>query len=497
MPPSVGSRGISSLIAALLLMVLAVSAGAIIYSYTMGYLGNLGGGGQTFGRMSIDSAVLTGEGLTAYIRNVGEGAVVLDRAYVDSTLVEGAGYSFEVNGLGTGDDAIAEGETGSVAISIPGGFESGRSYEFRLVDAGNAQLTFTARASVSGTGEEDWLGGWGKRVKMIVDHGDVDSDLSDFPMLVYLSSSSGCNNDDVSFVFDELGDDADRMKIAVTEGDGLTQCYVEVEGWDDGGEEAWLWVRVPSVNSSQDTVLYLYYDSGHADNTEYVGDPQSTPAQNVWSPKYSAVLHFNDDFDDSVDGDTPSNTPGAAFVAGKIADAGEFYDNGDEADYTAADALGGGGASDDDVGTFSFWMKGNEASYDYQADIGYTSGFIPANLDGGLNPYLRTYWGGWRFGGTGVVTLNEWHHVVVRWNAGTGFDVWVNGAPYNSYSAPRSIVVDKVTIGNYKNHGAYEANAIIDEVRFVDDVEVSDAWIKATYESERDHLIGFGSEEIA
>jgi len=81
------SRGISSFIAVILLLVLAVSAGTIIYSYTMGYLGDLGGerGGQISEQMSLDSAAYTSEGLKAYIRNLSGGTIVLDKAYVDSS----------------------------------------------------------------------------------------------------------------------------------------------------------------------------------------------------------------------------------------------------------------------------------------------------------------------------------------------------------------------------------------------------------------------------
>ena len=84
--------------------------------------------------------------------------------------------------------------------------------------------------------------------------------LSGFPVLVYLSVSSGIGSTDVSAVFDELTSDANRKKIAITTSDGTTQCYVEIERWDDANEKAWLWVKVPSVASGAETDLYLYYD---------------------------------------------------------------------------------------------------------------------------------------------------------------------------------------------------------------------------------------------
>jgi hypothetical protein len=506
MPPSVGSRGTSSLIADLLLMVLAVSAGAVIYSYTMGYLGGLGGG-QAFGRMSLDSAVLTDEGLTAYIRNLGGGTVVLDRAYVDSTLVEGAGYSFEVNGAGAGDDEIAEGETGMVTIQVPGGFEAGRSYEFRLVDKGNAQLTFTARTSVAGTGEEDWLDGWGKRVKMIVDHNDVDSDLSDFPVLVYLSSSSGINGDDVSFVFDELGGDADRMKIAVTEGDGLTQCYVEIEGWDDGGEEAWLWVRVPSVNGSVDTVFYLYYDSGHADNTEYVGDPDSAPAEMVWDSSFLFVSHMGDDPDDSHIRDSTSNNHDGSKRA-----SGEPLET---TDGQIDDAQGFDGVNDyAEVYPFShdfleittvFWMKTSDN----------TKSGTPISCSSGTqhNEFLiydyrnfDIYLKGGHTGSTGVSANDgNWHQIAVTWRSSDGrVGVFKDGTEdYSGTSqAGATLNLANIMMGQEQDalHGGFDVSqaflGVLDNVR-ISNVVRSDAWIKASFEGGRDHFIDFSSEEIA
>ena len=127
---------------------------------------------------------------------------------------------------------------------------------------------------------QSWLSGWSYRVEITIHSDKIDGALVDFPVLLYLSTSSGIDPDDVSFVFDELG--AEKLKLAVTTGDGTTQCYVEIEKWDDANEQAWLWVKVPSISSSANTTLYLYYDSTQPDNTTYVGDdPDDTPSNNV------------------------------------------------------------------------------------------------------------------------------------------------------------------------------------------------------------------------
>ncbi|MDH5691347.1 MAG: DUF2341 domain-containing protein, partial [Candidatus Bathyarchaeota archaeon] len=140
----------------------------------------------------------------------------------------------------------------------------------------------------------NWLSGWDKRVRIAINSTDINAPLTDFPVLIYLSnSSSGENDEDVSFVFDEVG--SNSKKIAVTTGDSTTQCYVEIEKWDHTNEKAWLWVKVPSINSTADTDLYLYYDGSQSDNTAYVGDKESTPAQNVWNTNFKGVWHLDED----------------------------------------------------------------------------------------------------------------------------------------------------------------------------------------------------------
>lgn len=105
---------------------------------------------------------------------------------------------------------------------------------------------------------EGWLSAWTKRIPLIIDKDDIDEALTDFPILVYL-------DDDVSFIFDEIGSDLNRKEIAVTTSDGATQCYVEIEKWDTANKQAWLWVKVPEIASDAGTTLYLYYSKEAAE----------------------------------------------------------------------------------------------------------------------------------------------------------------------------------------------------------------------------------------
>jgi hypothetical protein len=131
-------RGISTFIAVLLMMVLAVSAGVVIYSYTMGFLGGLGGT-QTPGAMSLDTAKCDGTThvLTAYVRNIGKGSIDFDEAYVDGVQVPSDNFT-------ASPDLLTEGSVSTVTITY-WSFTAPNTYEIKLVAADNTQLAFNVK----------------------------------------------------------------------------------------------------------------------------------------------------------------------------------------------------------------------------------------------------------------------------------------------------------------------------------------------------------------
>ncbi len=129
-------------------------------------------------------------------------------------------------------------------------------------------------------------------LKLTIDSSKIDEDLTDFPINITLSSGTGMNTYDASFIFDEVGY-SNRKKIYArdTNDNGL---YVEIERWDQINREANLWVKVPEISSSVDTDIYLFYDTTTT-NSGYVGDTTELPAQNVWDSNYVGVWHMSQD----------------------------------------------------------------------------------------------------------------------------------------------------------------------------------------------------------
>jgi hypothetical protein len=138
-------KGVSTYISVLLLIVVVIAGGILIYGYTMGWFGRLGGEGE-MGTLSLDevSADSTSEEITAYIRNVGGSSVTLDTVYVDGGQIDDASVTVEGTALTT-DTPIGQNEVVEVVITT-GGLDSGTTYEVRLVGVDNTQLAFSVKA---------------------------------------------------------------------------------------------------------------------------------------------------------------------------------------------------------------------------------------------------------------------------------------------------------------------------------------------------------------
>jgi hypothetical protein len=100
----------------------------------------------------------------------------------------------------------------------------------------------------------------------------IDEELTDFPLAVRITDSAILSHDSKS--------------ISITTAGG-SECYVEIESWDSS--EAILWVKVPTISASVDTILSLSLLSSQ---NSYVGDTLDPVATNVWSNGYVGVFHL-------------------------------------------------------------------------------------------------------------------------------------------------------------------------------------------------------------
>jgi hypothetical protein len=350
-----------------------------------------------------------------------------------------------------------------------------------------------------------WLTGWSKRIEITVSNTNIDSDLTHFPLTLKLGTSVGTNDADVSAVFDELTSDSNRKKIAVTKSDGETQIYVEIEKWDDANETAWLWVSKSdlTLSSSGTTTLYLYYDSSHADNTTYVADAGSRTE--VWDSNFKGVWHMNSADnsqlkDSTGNHDSSSNsldTTTGQIGLGMDGNGSEYAVISDHADF--------------DFGSGDFTLEGmfkttttgfaHFISKRY-SNPGYYLTIVGSSLDGfngevkflladSTPNYVEAF-------STGTVDDGNWHYIVGLRDGQTG-RVYIDGSPDGTAT--------NASIGSTDNNWNIDFHARpsnndqnltgqSDEIR-ISAGKRSAAWIKATYHSNTDNLVSWGSEEVA
>lgn len=347
-----------------------------------------------------------------------------------------------------------------------------------------------------------WLtGGYSYRRKFTIDNTKIDAALPDFPVALHLTSSAGLGSTDLRRIFSE-NSDANRKKIAVTTDDGLTQCFVEIEDWDETNMQAALHVKVPSISSSADTELYLYF-GGSADNTDWVGDTTDTPAQDVWDSYYVGVWHLAQDpsggagaVKDSTTNEQHMTSVGT-MTSGDLVDfanglKGIDFDGSDDGLYVDAAPLSG----------FPFTMESL-----LKNSLGNTSGLAGIVDASTPNEFAAVY------AATNLATANAYRTANLQGSTSFGdgdvvhsalsladdsnMVLYANGASEDTTPSSTPSWVsgyDRICIGSlyYSTPGYFIG--IVGEFR-MSSVARSAAWIKATYNTLNDTLVTWSEEE--
>ncbi|MFS4454796.1 DUF2341 domain-containing protein [Maribacter sp. 2304DJ31-5] len=243
------------------------------------------------------------------------------------------------------------------------------------IAAGTVTLTMGAY----GTGGCNPLGvpNYAYRKKITVDSDRVigSSDFTDYALLV--------NTIDPDLRTTANGGKIENVNgydIVFTTSDGTTLLSHQLEKYDEVTGELATWISIPTLSTTTDTVIYMYYGNAGATDTSTNG---------IWPANYQTILHLGEDptatAPQMVDatGNTNSGiangmTSGNT-VAGIIGDALTFDEIDDyirvpDFDYTGSNAF-----------TISFWFKiADNTGSSYQYMFGH-GGFSTNNS---MNAYL-------------------------------------------------------------------------------------------------------------
>ena len=331
-------------------------------------------------------------------------------------------------------------------------------------------------AAISG-----WYGsGWSYRKQITIDHTKVsNTSQSNFAVLI--------SRIDPALEYTANGGhvgESDGGDILFTSSDGTTKLSHEIEKYVPSTGELVAWVKVPTLSTTADTIIYMYY-----------GNPSCADQWNIngtWDSTFNGIWHLKEDpsgtapqMKDSTangnNGTSDVSMTGANQVAGKIDGSLSFNGTSNYVQANDSASLRIGSAI-----TVSAWI------YPYSVAAG--SHRIISKWTPGNQEYIL-YLSGAQIGvgvktGSGVTTganlvANTWYHIEMVWSGSTTIAVYKNG------TFLQNVTITTGTTGTsgplvLAKHGSTSSeyfNGIIDECR-VSMTSRSADWIKTEYNNQ-------------
>jgi hypothetical protein len=269
-----------------------------------------------------------------------------------------------------------------------------------------------------------WNPNWGYRKLITVDSSQVETDLTNFPILVYNSSDTDLVNyaqsdgDDIAFILYS---------------DNTTQLNHEIALYNNSSGELAAWVNMTDLNSTFDTKIWMYYNNSACNSQENIA--------NTWDSNYEIVWHLQEEGNGTTDEYKDSSHNACNGTGGKDDDSGGLGDITETPDkvngkFGYAQDFNNDGATGDRISsqdlnsawtavTGSVWIYGNAAGDDriwgktfgtavidntilmrcigtgastlgcrFRTDASSTAGYQPASMENNAWIYMVLTWDG-------------------------------------------------------------------------------------------------------
>ncbi|MDE3066325.1 MAG: DUF2341 domain-containing protein [Verrucomicrobiota bacterium] len=357
------------------------------------------------------------------------------------------------------------------------------TYYCSVTNAYSSGPTVSSTATVNGIAPTTVdPAGFNSRLKITFSGYDRNETLSDFPVLVRLSTNVP------GFSYSEFASPSGG-DLRFADSSGTRELPSEIDQWNDSNGVSSVWVQVPSLSSIND-FIWAYW--GNPSDTT---PPDSQTNGAVWLPPsfqtlpaYDVVYHLKEDGFPYADSTTqyPSTNGTAAILSGGIVGSGELFAG---TNYLDAQPVSLGSTF-----TLSAWVNLSPTASHLQT--------VWANSPGGWNSDgFRFYLNSWTGGADGMLILEigdgtggntvataagavsagAWHCVTaaIDHDGGTA-KLYVDGVQ----EAADTILNDFATnvdlnLGQFTNN-AGQFNGSIDEARIQAGVESAN-WIWASY----------------
>jgi len=360
------------------------------------------------------------------------------------------------------------------------GLTNGTTY-FYVVSAVNScgEGGNSSQVSATPTAPVSWPNGYLYRRTIAVDHTKVpNTDQTNFPLLFsgtypFLATTANGGN-----VTNANGYDI----IFTSDSAGSTLLSWEMETYNATTGALNVWVKVPTVSHTSDTVIYMFY--GNAAVTTFQGGAAGA----AWDSNFRAVWHFPNGSvlsvaDSTVNGNNGSNNNATAGV-GQIDGAANF--NGSSTYISVANSSSIDFYSGD--WSFSTWVNHAATRLDVlfskTGPSGWSAGGKQFFLGGDDKFYFDAYGAG-TISSSGSVSPGAWHHITATWSKSTGAArLFIDGAL--SASGTLTLGADAsgalVDIGQ-QGSGNLFFGGLLDEIRWSTMARSND-WIATEYNNQ-------------
>jgi len=333
-----------------------------------------------------------------------------------------------------------------------------------------------------------WNTSWYYRKEITIDHSKVDASLTDFTVLIKTTDTD---------LMDDAQDDGDDITFTDDDGNKLNH---EIEYFNGSSGEFVCWVKVTSLSSIEDTVLYMYYGNLVCDSQENVAG--------TWDDDYVGVWHFNEVSGNALDSTSYGNNGTLKSgvtqnVTGRINSCYSYAgSSGNRVDLGDPDSV-----EFHDAFTSEAWIYTIDTSTRCDALGKFTSGGggpfyqifkdIDNKIQFGYSPTGANYK---RAVSTTTMSTGTWYHVTGR-RTGVNYEIFVDGASEQAKTDGATGDISSIGHVAWGNNGGCTApslpwDGLIDEGR-LSKVYRSTEWVNASYLTMSDpDFMSIGSEEV-
>lgn len=263
------------------------------------------------------------------------------------------------------------------------------------------------------------------------------NDLANYPALINITS-------DVDLRHTSSGghvDNTNGFDIIFTADDGVTVLDHYLEKYTSTTGELVTWVRIPSLSTTYNTYIYMYYG-----NTAITTNQSST---NAWNSNYKGVYFFHSDYNDKTSNGNNGTNNSFASTTGTVANG---ISSNNVNDYVSIGTAGWSAST----ASYEMWVRSTGA---WPATEAY---FLGHTTLAAYNNRIQIYAYNGRLrvglgnshaiGGdlTGALTVNRWYHIAVLYSGGS-HTVCVNGANVYTGTYAGLANIGQADIGNNGN----------------------------------------------